>query len=90
MVAVTNVVTTLDIVRGALLVVHRLEGGGVADPTLLVMDGAAVLLVASLVHVLTLVTQINNGKGSMQSAVHPINNTKIAQSIKLSSGFASC
>ena len=46
--------TALDVVGGALLVVDRLEGGGVADPALLVMHGAAVLLVAGLVHVLTL------------------------------------
>ena len=54
MIAIADVVTGLDVVSGTLLIVDRLEGGGVADPALLVMHGAAVLLVAGLVHVLTL------------------------------------
>ena len=59
MVSVANVVTALDVVGGALLVVDRLEGGGVADPALLVMDRAAVLLVPGLVDVLTLAIEFN-------------------------------
>ena len=59
MVSVANVVTALDVVGGALLVVDRLEGGGVADPALLVMDRAAVLLVPGLVDVLTLTIEFN-------------------------------
>ena len=42
------------IVCGAHLVIDSLVGGGIADPTLLVMHSGAVLLVASLVHMLAL------------------------------------
>ena len=59
MVTIANVVTALDVVGGALLVVDRLEGGGVADPALLVLHSAAVLLVPGLVNVLALKRAFN-------------------------------